>query len=390
MATSFVSDFDVRPVTSGTHHFFGYYDKSPWDHTGRWMLGLESEFKDHPPTAADSVTVGLIDTQADNRWTPLARSLAWNWQQSCMLQWLNGGRSHEILFNDRAGDHYVTRILNLKTGRERVLERPSYGVNRAGTFAVSVNFSRLHHQRPGYGYAGVPDPWQNVNEPEDDGVFRLNLATGESKLILSTRQAACFQRSPEFEGKVHRFNHLQFGANHRRFAMLHRYKTPDEEVGHTRLLTMDLDGTDLRCLSDHGLVSHYDWRGGDAILAWATRRGIGDRYFLFQEDGSGFKAIGEDVFNCDGHCSFSPDNEWILTDTYPDAEHFRTLIVYHCRSGKRIDLGRFLSPPVEWQIRCDLHPRWSRDGRTVCFDSVHEGVRQMYVIDVAGLVKRLK
>jgi hypothetical protein len=38
-------------------------------------------------------------------------------------------------------------------------------------------------------------------------------------------------------------------------------------------------------------------------------------------------------------------------------------------------------------IRCDLHPRWGRDGRAVCIDSAHEGARQMYVLDVSGLVR---
>ena len=53
---------------------------------------------------------------------------------------------------------------------------------------------------------------------------------------------------------------------------------------------------------------------------------------------------------------------------------------------RRHDLGRFYTDPdLGKENRCDLHPRWRGDGRAVCIDSVHEGERQMYLIDVAGI-----
>ena len=380
-------DTTPRAVTRGPrHHFFGYYDKSPWDATGRWLLGLESGFMDRPPAQNDHVTVGLIDTTKENQWIPLAETSAWNWQQGCMLQWLNGGRSDEIIFNIRRDDGLGSRILNVKTGRSRVLERPVYAVNAEGTHAVSLSFARLHHQRPGYGYAGVVDPWQQEVAPQDDGLYSLDLATGASHLILSIGAAEQLRHRPDYAHKTHRFNHVQFSANPQRFACLHRGKSPAQEVGETRLLTLNLDGSDLHCLCDYGLVSHYDWRGDEAILAWSRREGVGDRYFLFPDDGGAVQTIGDGVLTTDGHCSFSPDRRWVLTDTYPDATHHRTLLLYRWDTGERIDIGRFHAPAMEWQIRCDLHPRWSRDGRQVCIDSIHEGTRQMYVIDVAEIV----
>ena len=94
--------------------------------------------------------------------------------------------------------------------------------------------------------------------------------------------------------------------------------------------------------------------------------------------------MGKDVLDRDGHCSYSPDRKWVLTDCYPSSDDpHRTLVLYHAETDRRVDVGRFYSPPaVTGPIRCDLHPRWSRDGRTVCIDSVHEGTRQMHVIDV--------
>jgi len=376
----------IRPLTRGLHHWFGYYEKCPWDRSGRWLLAMESEFCDRPPQAEDAAVIGLVDMESDGSWTPLAETRAWNWQQGSMLQWLNEGKSGDVIFNDRMDGRLVSRVLNVNTGEERVLDLPIYGVNRSGTRAASLNFARLQHQRPGYGYAGVADPWLDVSEPEDDGLWSMDLATGKSKLILSVAEAAAFQRGADFDGKTHRFNHAQFGPEDR-FAVLHRRKTPDMEVGDTRLLTLDIDGGDLRCLTDHSLVSHYDWWRANRIVGWARRYGIGDRYFIFEDaDEGNIQAIGDDVLDCDGHCSFSPDGRWMLSDTYPDEEHHRTLFLFKMATGERIDIGRFLSPPVKWEIRCDLHPRWSRDGQQVCIDSVHEGTRQMYALDVSQIV----
>jgi hypothetical protein len=379
----------AKAVTRGPrHHFFGYYDKSPWDESGRWLLGQQAPFMDRPPMADDPLIIGLIDTANECAWKPLAETRAWNWQQGCMLQWLDGGRSRKIIFNDRRDGQFISRIVDIDDGSERVIDRPVYGVNRQGSHAVSLNFARLAHQRPGYGYAGVPDPWRAELTPNDDGLYAIDLTTGTQRMILSVAAAAALRPRSDFAGAVQRFNHVQFSPGGQRFACLHRWKTPKEEVGTTRLLTLDIDGGDLRCLTDDDVVSHYDWRDDHQLLAWARRRGKGDYYFLFDDTHGSARAIGETVLTCDGHCSFSPDRRWVLTDTYPDAGQHRTLLLYCWATGERVDIGSYLSPPMNWEIRCDLHPRWSPDGRKICLDSLHEGSRQMYVLDVGEIVSR--
>ncbi|MGE8489870.1 MAG: hypothetical protein ACN6OQ_16090, partial [Paraburkholderia nemoris] len=60
--------------------------------------------------------------------------------------------------------------------------------------------------------------------------------------------------------------------------------------------------------------------------------------------------------------------------------------LFDTKAGLRYDIGSFYTPPdLKKENRCDLHPRWRRDGRAVCIDSVHEGERQMYVIDVSAI-----
>jgi len=264
---------------------------------------------------------------------------------------------------------------------------PVYAVSNSGRSAVTLDFSRVHRTRPGYGYVGVRDPWEGEAHPEEDGIYWMDLDSGEHRLVVSLAQIAAFKPDATMAGGEHWFNHLQFCTDDSRFLFLHRWKVGQGR--RTRLFTANPDGSDICCVSDHEMTSHFDWRDSQHILAWARRRDIGDRYFLFRDRSSDLEVIGEGVLTADGHCSYSPDRRWFLTDTYPDREdQKRTLLLYHPGEGRRVDIGRFYSPPeITDEIRCDLHPRWNRDGTQVCIDSVHGGHRQMYIVDVGEVTQ---
>ncbi len=381
-------------VTGGPKmHFFGYYDVTPWDATDRYMLALEVDFQDRPPTPDDIATIGLIDTAEGNRWQPIAQTRAWNWQMGTRLQWLATEPDRLIVHNDRREGRFVAVVRDAFTGAEEaVLPRPVYALKPDGTEAVSLNFARVARTRPGYGYVGVADPSEGVLCPDDDGIWWMDMRTGENELIITLAQAAAIEPRSDMDEAEHWFNHLLWSPDGSRFIFLHRWKPPEARTWFTRLLTARPDGTDICLLADDDLVSHFDWRDPEHILAWARVEGIGDYYFLFRDcaptGAAGQpKVIGRGILTCDGHCSYSPDRQWILTDTYADAEHKRTLLLFHERDERRVDIGRFYSPPeLAGEIRCDLHPRWNRAGDRVCIDSAHEGVRQVYVLDVSDVV----
>jgi len=396
------SGIHVRAITggtAGTHHTAGYYDKCPWDSTGRYVLALRSAFFERAPAAEDAAVLGVVDVQEGNRFTPFAETRAWNWQQGCMLHWLSAPLAfspqpdeddparHQVIYNDRDGDRFVAVVADALTGREvRRLPLPVYGLSPDGRQAVTLNFARLHHQRPGYGYAGVDDPWRDVAEPEDDGIWWMDLDTAEHRLILSTAQLAQTNRQSSMAGAVHRFNHLQWNPDGTRFAFLHRWKTAENTgPGTTRLGTASPDGSGLAVLADEGRVSHYDWRDRSHVLAWA-RRGGEDAFYVLHDPTGEAARVDPVAMPKDGHCSYSPEGarRWIVNDTYPDAEQKRTLYLYDTAARHRTDLGHFYAPPhLPHDCRVDLHPRWSRDGQQVCFDSAHEGTRQLYVAEVS-------
>lgn len=385
---------EATAITSGpAHHFFGYYDKCPWDPSGRYVLAKEVDFWDRPPTGADSVRIGLVDLENDNRFAPVAETTAWCWQQGTMLQWLPapaGGGVGRIIYNERRGDGYGAVLLDVESGERRELSRSVYAVSRSGRHAVCINHARLAVTRPGYGYVGAADPFQAELQPAADGVWWLDLDTGDTRLVVSLEQAVRIRHRDEMDGARHWFNHLQFNNSDTRFLFLHRYVVADG-ARRTRLFTSDADGADVRLVNDDDMTSHFDWRDAGHICAWARQHDRGDFYYLFDDVDVGAGAvpeiIGQGTLTEDGHCSFAHDGRWMLTDTYPNADHERTLLLWDMEAERRVDLGAFYAvPDITGEIRCDLHPRWNRDGTQICFDSVHEGSRQMYVMDVGHVV----
>ena len=374
-------------VTSGPRfHFHGYYDKTPWDPSGRYIAALETEFMDRPPRADAAAGIGLIDTEGNHAWAPIARTRAWNWQQGSMIHWLDPTAEAAFVHNDTRDGRLVSVVRTLGGVEARELPAPVYAVSKDGSQAVTLNFARVHRTRPGYGYASVPDPSEGDPCPDNDGIWHMDMATGAASLIVTLAQVAAIAPKPTMDGAEHWFNHLLFNANGSRFVFLHRWKLPSGGW-ETRLFTASPDGSDICLLADHEIVSHFDWMGSDHVLAWARHHDVGDRFFLYGDLSDERAVVGDGILTRDGHCSYSPDRRWILNDAYPNRDNHRTLMLYRPEDDTRVDIGEFYTmPEATGEIRCDLHPRWNRDGTQVCFDSTHEGERQVYTLDVADIV----
>ena len=379
----------VRPVTFGPkHHFFGYYDKTPWNASGSLLLAHEAAFNDRPPSADDPVIVGVVRLQQECRFEPLATVATWNWQQGSMLQWHPTDSESVFVHNDCRAGRFVGIVRDTSARELRVYERPLYAIAPDGRSAYSLNFARLQRHRPGYGYLGAEDEFEQVLAPERDGIFHVDLHSGRSTLIVSLAQLAAFEPRSKMADWHHWVNHIQVSRGGRRIAFFHLWRSGGGGWS-VRLFTANADGSGLKCEVDSGVVSHYDWLDDNRLLVWADAVARGGHFLLVDCDTGDRRIVGEGELVEDGHCSFSPDCRWILNDTYPDRFDMRTLMLYRFPGGPRIDIARLHSPKSRWwgEVRCDLHPRWDRSGRSVCIDSVHDGTRQMYVADVGGMVR---
>jgi hypothetical protein len=379
----------VRAITQGPKfHWFGYYDKLQFDPAGRYALGMEVDFENRSPKADDVIKIGMVDLKNGDRWTELGQSSAWCWQQGCMLQWRPGSKD-EIIFNNRQDDRFVCHILNIQSGRKRTLPYPIYTISPDGRTAVAPDFRRIQDMRPGYGYAGLPDPYKDTAAPKDSGIFRVDLETGGRKLIISLADIARFGQIPgDPKDAKHYFNHLLFNTDGSRFIFLHRWRATGLSSFGTRMLTANSDGTDIHIVDPYGKTSHFIWRDPGHILAWAWHPSHGDAFYLYEDCTDRVEIVGKGIMTRNGHCTYLPGNKWILNDAYPDKERKQNVYLYNVATGTTVPLGHFYLPPEykdEW--RCDTHPRFSPDGRIVVIDAPHAGNgRQMYLIDISTIV----
>ncbi len=381
----------ARAITRGPRfHWRGYYDKLLFDPTSRFVVANEVDFEHRSPTAEDTIRVGMVDTHDGDKWIELGQTRAWNWQQGCMLQWLPGSQS-EVIWNDREGDRFVCHVLNVKSGQRRTLPHPIYCLSPDGRWALAPDFRRLNDCRPGYGYAGLPDPNAAQGAPDNAGIWRMDMQTGKQQLIFSFADAAKVPYARGFpEGAKHWINHLLFSTDGKRFVFLHRWRAPKQTSWLTRMFSMDADGRHPFVLIPTGRVSHFVWRDATHVTAYAGHPRTGQWQFcVFEDRTENVEVIGENILQGDGHITYVPGtrDQWTLNDTYPDKQRCQNPRLFHLPTRRRVALGHFLSPPEykgEW--RCDTHPSASPDGKWVSIDSPHQGGRQVYLIDIAAIV----
>jgi len=380
--------FEVKPLSKlPGHHFFGYYDINTWDNSLRYHLSLETNFHEHRPTPDDVASVGLIDSHT-GEFIPYAKTSAFNLQQGSMMHWINAGSGEEFTFNDWQDGVVVSRAVNKDTRKIRTIQGAIAAISPSGPVAIGLNYARMSHCRPVVGYANNMDTKEITDTPEDDGLFLIDLKSGESRLIMSIAHVIRESQCDDVIGKRAWFNHVVFNTNGSRIMFFCRARGGNKR--YDSLWTINPDGSDLKCQIPFGnWVSHFDWRDPKRILISTDVMGEGG-FVEFTDSKGDFKPFGRGILPRDGHASFSPDRRWLLSDLHSRNEalgSFYDLMLYDIDKNIKISLGKF---PHDDQFtgdtRCDLHPRWSPDGRLVTFDSVHERSRQIYIIDVGEIV----
>ncbi|GHE90817.1 hypothetical protein GCM10016455_09030 [Aliiroseovarius zhejiangensis] len=409
-----------RVGDASAHHFFGYYNKSNFDRDDKRLLGQRVDRFTGDITGQETAIVGYFDLSASDQFHEVGQTTTWNWQMGSQLQWV--GKANQIIHNARwdgpARDtpypDFCSKLVDLDSGTTRTLPLPVYVLAPNGDYALCVNYSRFMVTHKTIGYPATQTEPELDLAPADDGIYRMDMATGDYRLILSLAQLKAHQPRPSMGKAIHWITHLEANPSGSRFLFIHRWteRVEDETCFLHRLYTVNGDGTDLRLLecADHPLpqladdfdpnavgtfdyekseyqISHPMWKSDSEVIVWGPHDGA-IHYHLYDDTTGAARVIGPGILTENGHMTYSRDGRWILSDTYPDAStNERILFLFDTQTDTRHDLGSFYTPPdLGKHNRCDLHPRWSHDNKTVCIDSVHEGTRQMYLVDVTDIV----
>ncbi len=359
----------------GKHVFFGYYDIQQISRKQDKMLVTMIPLR--ADTQKDKAELQWIDLES-GEYHAINTTTAWCWQQGARLRW-HPFMEDLVLYNDVEKDRYVTRLYDLnKRCTLEVFPRAMYDVSPDFCYGLSLNYSRLQRLRPGYGYNTLPDHTVNEKVPEGDGIFLVDLKTGEVKCIITYEELV--ERTPEARNEWNYINHISIAPDGKHFIFFHLY-TP--EVGgrwHAKLYVAKQDGSDLQCLEEEYITSHYCWKNENELLTTTVgRNGNRSYYFSYNITDKKRVTVDSEHLTHDGHPSFLPDKEYFIADTYPlnrCMQHLFSSSIDGRTYNPICDL--YSDPRLYGEKRCDLHPRITPDGRFITVDSTYrEGKRNV-------------
>ncbi len=379
---------------SDGHYFFGYYDRTSWDYENSLHLALKVAQCERLPLPGETAEIGVIDRNT-SEYTGLTTTRTWCHQQGAMTLWLKHLPGC-FIYNDldEKSGRICAKIYSMKDGVTGSYDRPIYAMSPDGKYGASLNFARI--PRRGYSYADAALEPNDVPDMDNDGIFLVEMETGKSELVIPYRKMIDMHPVPyALENSYIWLNHIIFNSDSSKLLFLLRHSEDKETFcpWYTHMYTANLDGSNLACPLPHfywkDMISHQIWgRGPNEILVDANWRDKGHEYVVFDESSEVFRAelISKGIGPM-SHLVFSPNEKWMLADTYPQ-DGIQKLALVKVETGELKIIGQFnhrqpATYPID--VRCDLHPRWSRDGQTITVDSIDDGKRGIYLTSLKDI-----
>ncbi len=392
----------IEQITFGPeHHFFGYIghvQNIPWNGNDRYILSLEAGFQDRMPASKDAADILLLDAQYNYKARRADQTRAWNLQQGTMMYWNPRAQETQFFFNDRDPvTHKIFTVLYDISENERIREfrypdTPfgNSGVAQNGGYFLGLNYGRLAQLRPVTGYPEAYDWTAGEKHPSNDGIFRVDTGTGESRLLVSFRELRdlLVRDHPDVDAHALFINHTLWNRNDDR---IYFYVRGGWGAGQNPALrvnipcTINTDGTGLTEQKVF-IGGHPEWgKGHDILGSHGKRLVVYDTDQQMIVDTLGNEAIFQDP---EGDIAFSPDMEWLVCGYHTRSASGNSTRTFNEYTLFRIKDGVWVRSPgfditgyERGDLRIDGSPCWNRKGSQILFPSLAEdGTRQLFLI----------
>jgi hypothetical protein len=380
-------EYFYKPYQYRENFFFGFHDLDPFSADCKKILANHTSFDLRMPNKYEFLNIGYFDwvDEKMGEFKKLGVSYAWNYHKGCRLQWLSDSK---VIFNSAINDKLLSIIVDINNRKDQIINYPIDTINQVKMVATSFSYERLERCMPGYGYQYQDEGMLNDYAPAETGLFIVDLRQNIRKLLISVADLVKELNDESFrQNHWHFVTHSEFSSDGRYVSFLHRWIGSDIKKRWTRLIIYDFKNNEWFVLptTDWG-VSHYIWNEKNQILAYCSVENT-DSHVIFDIPSMKYKIIAANKLNSDGHQSFINSNEFI-TDTYPDKYRMAKLFRVDIKNDN-VKLLSSVYAPKQFQtktyynhIACDLHPRVSRNGEYVCFDSPRTGKRAIYVMKI--------
>lgn len=383
---------EVRQITRGPHHhFFGYIGQSlttPWNASGRYILALRTSFHDRMPTATDAADICLVDTKDEYRVIPIENTRAWNFQQGTMFYWHPKHAETQFFFNDR--DPETNRIFTVLYDTERRKRIREYrfaevpvangGVSPTGKFFLAINYARMARLRPVTGYPETADSTAHDPAPDNDGIFKVDIESGQRTLLVSFRQLRelCRGRYEKIDEVGFYINHSLSSRTGQHVYFYARARYGNKEIAVNVPCSIRTDGTDLK---PHLFIGgHPEWDEGTVVIG--SKDGQQARYDIDQQRLVGQIGRLGDFPNPEGDVSLGPNAKWFVNGYSLNERKDIKYIVMRRADGAKVTSPLFSRGPYQrGELRIDPAPRWNRDATQILVPGMTEdGTRQLHLL----------
>ncbi|MEM7374252.1 MAG: hypothetical protein AAF587_37000 [Bacteroidota bacterium] len=403
-STSF--HLEVDQLTQGpNHHFFGYIghvQNVPWNGSGRYILSFQVDFIDRMPTPEDVADILILDSENNYEPRKVDETRAWNPQQGSMMYWNPDAPETQFFFNDRDPETNEIFCVLFDIEKNKRIKEYRYedtpfgngGIRQTGGSFAGINYGRMARLRPVTGYPEAYDWNPEELHPTDDGIFVVDIESGEKRLLVSFKQMRdlLVEDVPRIDSIPLFINHSLWNRDGDRLFFFCRGRFGNRSMKVNEPMTIMADGTGLTRQKVF-IGGHPEWEFGSTmigVLPKIKEDGSSERdgrlVLYDSEQGEVIREIGtHDIFPDPGNdIALSPDGRWLVQGF---EEGSKTAYSVFRRSDSAYAHTSWFDQRQYYtgDLRIDAAPKWNRNNDQILFSSLTDEenpTRQLFLIRV--------